>query len=171
MATKTAISNNSGTDAPRQSDTKQENLIGQETTPLALPTQAQARHSLAQSIIEGKRNEVVSNNAWQRARKATDLPDLHIHELRHTVGMRLREAGAREETIVDVLWHTRRCMTAHYSVAQVGELPDAEERISAEQSREKPSQEMEGTSWKAEFPFSPHRKQKSQSEDWLDCLS
>lgn len=30
----------------------------------------------------------------------------YINDLRHTVGMRLREAGAREETIADILWHT-----------------------------------------------------------------
>ena len=113
-------------------------------------------NSVAQSIIEGqrgkhaeyvfpyqgKRIEMMSNNGWQRARKAAGLPDLHIHDLRHTVGMRLREAGVREETIADVLWHTRRGMTAHYSVAQIEELLDALERITDERSRTNRSLEM-----------------------------
>jgi len=47
------------------------------------------------------------------------------YQILNTVGMRLREAGVREETIADVLWHTRRAMTAHYSVAQIEELLDA----------------------------------------------
>jgi len=84
----------------------------------------------------------MSNNGWQRARKAAGLPDLHIHDLRHTVGMRLREAGVREETIADVLWHTRRGMTAHYSVAQIEELLDALERITDERSLTNRSLEM-----------------------------
>lgn len=46
--------------------------------------------------------------------------------------MRLREAEAREETIVDILWHTRQGMAAHYSVAQINELVGALNRITDE---------------------------------------
>ncbi len=49
--------------------------------------------------------------------------------------MRLREAGVREETIADILWHTRQGMTAHYSVAQIDELVEALNRITDERSR------------------------------------
>ena len=63
------------------------------------------------------------------------MPDLHIHDLRHTVGMRLREADVREETIAAILWHTRPGMTAHYSVAQVAELVEALNRITDERHR------------------------------------
>ena len=104
---------------------------------------------MAQSIIEvqrgqddeyvfpyqGHRIETMNNNAWQRARKKAGIPDLHIHDLRHTVGMRLREAGAHEETIADLLWHTRQGMTAHYSVVQIDELVEALNRITDEGSR------------------------------------
>jgi integrase len=63
------------------------------------------------------------------------MPDLHVHDLRHTVGMRLREAEVREETIADILWHTRQGMTAHYSVAQAAELVQALNRITEERHR------------------------------------
>ena len=113
-------------------------------------------NSVAQSIIEGQRGkhaeyvfpyqgnriETVGNSGWQRARAKAGLPDLHFHDLRHTVGMRLRESGVREETIADVLWHTRRGMTAHYSVAQIEELVEALERITDERSRTNRSLEM-----------------------------
>src|SRR5215831_5269116 len=33
----------------------------------------------------------MNNTGWQRARAAIGIPDLHVHDLRHTVGMRLRE--------------------------------------------------------------------------------
>ena len=106
-------------------------------------------NAVAQSIIEsqrgkhseyvfsyrGHRIETMNNSAWQRARRLANLGDLHVHDLRHTVGMRLREAGVREETIADILWHVRQGMTAHYSVAQVSELVEALNRITDESNR------------------------------------
>ena len=67
--------------------------------------------------------QTMNNTAWQRARTKAGLDDLHVHDLRHTVGMRLREASVKEEAIADVLWHSRRGMTAHYSMAQIAENP------------------------------------------------
>jgi hypothetical protein len=34
------------------------------------------------------------------------LGDLHVHDLRHTTGMRLREAAVPESTRGGILWHT-----------------------------------------------------------------
>jgi len=73
--------------------------------------------------------ERMSNSGWETARRKAGLGDLHIHDLRHTVGMRLREAGVAEATVADVLWHSRQGMTAHYSVAQVREVYNALEKI------------------------------------------
>jgi integrase len=112
--------------------------------------------------MHGHRVETVSNNGWQRARKQAGLPDLHFHDLRHTVGMRLRESGIREETIADVLWHTRRGMTAHYSVAQIEELLEALELITDERSRTNRSLEMirREQSWEVAVPILSPRKTK-----------
>ena len=93
-------------------------------------------NGVAQSVIEAQRGKHathvftwrgkpisrMSNTAWDRARAAAGLGDLHVHDLRHTVGMRLREAGVPESTRADVLWHATRSMTAHYSLAQLVEL-------------------------------------------------
>ena len=84
--------------------------------------------------FRGKPLQTMSNTAWQRGRRLASgrdayLADLRVHDLRHTVGMRLREANVRENTIVDILWHEHRTVTAHYSVAQVEELIDALELI------------------------------------------
>jgi integrase len=113
-------------------------------------------NSVAQSIIESVREQhaefvfvydkrrkkrkpgpvqTMNNTAWQRARTEAGLDELHVHDLRHTVGMRLREAGVKEETIADILWHNRRGMTAHYSVAQIVEIRDALELITDERNR------------------------------------
>lgn len=86
--------------------------------------------------------ETMNNNGWQTARKLVGLQDVRVHDLRHTLGMRLREAGVREETISDILWHTRGTMTAHYSVAQVRELLDALNLITDESNRTNASLEM-----------------------------
>jgi hypothetical protein len=43
--------------------------------------------------------------------------------------MRLREAGVADATRADVLWHSNRSITDHYSMAQIRELHDALEKI------------------------------------------
>ena len=79
--------------------------------------------------------ETMNNTAWQRARAAADLGDLHVHDLRHTVATRLREAGAAQQTISDILWHSKRGMTAHYTLAQLRELHEALEKVSTDSGR------------------------------------
>lgn len=74
----------------------------------------------------------MNNTAWQNARLRAGLGDLHVHDLRHTVGMRLRETGAKRETIAAVLWHSNQSITDHYSVAMVREIYEALEKIKDE---------------------------------------
>jgi integrase len=74
----------------------------------------------------------MSNTAWQNARNNAELGDLHVHDLRHTTAVRLREAGVREATIADVLWHSKASVTQHYARAQLLELRAALERITDE---------------------------------------
>ncbi|WP_349817186.1 tyrosine-type recombinase/integrase [Acidovorax sp. SUPP2825] len=74
----------------------------------------------------------MNNTGWQTARAKAGMSDLHVHDLRHTVGMRLREAGVAESTVSDLLWHTKKSMTAHYSMAQIVELHAALEKIKAD---------------------------------------
>lgn len=78
--------------------------------------------------------DTMNNTAWQNARERAGLPDLHVHDLRHTVGMRLREAGVGEETRADLLWHKRDGMPAHYSVGQIAELHKAIELVTDERN-------------------------------------
>jgi len=79
--------------------------------------------------------QAMNNTAWQTARKKAGLGDLHVHDLRHTVGMRLREAAIQESTITDILWHSRPTMTHHYTVAQVVEIHAALEKIKDDSGR------------------------------------
>ena len=75
--------------------------------------------------------QTANNTAWQSWRTRCGLGDLHFHDLRHTVGMRLREASVPENTISDVLWHRRASMTGHYSSVQLRELLAAVEKLTS----------------------------------------
>ena len=79
--------------------------------------------------------ETMSNTAWQRVRREAGLGDLHVHDLRHTFGMRLQEAGVPQSTISDLLWHATNTITLHYSVAQIVELHAALEKIREDKGR------------------------------------
>lgn len=74
----------------------------------------------------------MNNTAWQKWRERCGLKGFSPHDLRHTVGMRLREAGVNEETRADILWHNRKGMPQHYAVAQLREIHAALELISDE---------------------------------------
>lgn len=92
-------------------------------------------HSTHVFTFRGKPIDGVSNTAWQNGRKKAGMGDLHFHDLRHTVGMRLREAGVGESTRSAVLWHSNRDITGHYSMAQIVEIFEALEKIKDETNR------------------------------------
>ena len=82
------------------------------------------------------RIDTMNNGGWQAARvrwsarykkefnrEAPDgLRTLHVHDLRHTFGRRLRALGVSNETRADLLGHTNGNITTDYSSAEVGEL-------------------------------------------------
>jgi integrase len=90
-----------------------------------------------------KRIETMNNNGWQKARrKAADgyrkefgrecpsgFRTLHVHDLRHTCGRRLRAAGVSNEARQDILGHKNGNITTHYSAAELAELLAAVRRI------------------------------------------
>ena len=106
-------------------------------TPLRSVTSA-----VVTAMAWGKHPEIVFPYQGRRVRIKAGLPGLHIHDMRHTVGMRLRKAGVREEAIADILWHTSQGMTAHYLVAQIEELVEALNRVTDERSRINQSLDM-----------------------------
>lgn len=71
----------------------------------------------------------INNTAWQKAVKRAKLGDLHVHDLRHTAGMRLRLAEVSERTQDVILWHSNKSMNSHYAIAQLREIYNALELI------------------------------------------
>ena len=61
---------------------------------------------------------------------------LHVHDLRHTVGRRLRAAGVALETRQAILGHKSGSITTHYSAAELRELVEAMEFIATDNLRE-----------------------------------
>ncbi len=65
------------------------------------------------------------NSAWLRARKKVELPQVRVHDLKHTFGRRLRAAGVSFEDRQDLLGHRSGRITTHYSAAELSRLIEA----------------------------------------------
>ena len=72
----------------------------------------------------------MNTNKWKEARQECGLR-LRVHDLKHTFGRRLRAAGVAYETRQVLLGHTTGDVTIHYSPAEVQELIDAVEKLTA----------------------------------------
>jgi integrase len=67
--------------------------------------------------------------AWRTARKKAGLPDVRVHDLKHTFGTRLRHAGVSLEDRQDLLGHKSDRITTHYSAPELMKLIEASERV------------------------------------------
>ena len=77
------------------------------------------------------------NSAWMRARKKVGLPQVRVHDLKHTFGRRLRAAGVSFEDRQDLLGHRSGRITTHYSAAELTRLIDAANSV-CNRSNKKP---------------------------------
>ena len=60
-----------------------------------------------------------------RARRTVGLPQVRVHDLKHTFGRRLRAAGVSFEDRQDLLGHRSGRITTHCSAAELSRLIDA----------------------------------------------
>ena len=72
----------------------------------------------------------MNTNKWKEVRQECGLR-LRVHDLKHTFGRRLRAAGVPYETRQVLLGHTTGDVTIHYSPAEIQELIDAVEKLTA----------------------------------------
>jgi len=75
--------------------------------------------------MEYHRIGTMNNTAWQAARKELGLEGVRIHDLRHTFGQRLRDAGVMKEDRALLLGHAVEDMPEHYATATVERLVEA----------------------------------------------
>ena len=64
-------------------------------------------------------------SGWLRARLKAGLPQVRVHDLKHTFGRRLRAAGVSFEDRQDLLGHRSGRITTHYSAAELSRLIEA----------------------------------------------
>jgi len=80
-------------------------------------------------VYNGKPTTRMLNGAWLRARKRACLPQVRVHDLKHTFGRRLRSAGVSFEDRQDLLGHRSGRITTHYSAAELSRLIEAAESV------------------------------------------
>ncbi len=78
---------------------------------------------------KGRRTLRILNSGWKLARIRADLPNVRVHDLRHTFGHRLRAAGVSFEDRQDLLGHKSERMTTHYSAPDITRLIEAVEKV------------------------------------------
>lgn len=71
-----------------------------------------------------------NNTAWQKARADVGLGMVRVHDLRHTFGQRLRDAGVTEEDRDLLMGHAREGMSQHYATATLDRLLQAANSVS-----------------------------------------
>ena len=71
----------------------------------------------------------MNNTAFQNARSAAGLERMRVHDLRHTFGQRLRDAGVPEEDRALLLGHSIEGMPQHYATATIARLVEMANKV------------------------------------------
>ncbi len=78
--------------------------------------------------------KAMNNSAWVTVRTRCGLPQVRVHDLKHTFGRRLRAAGVSLETRKVLLGHRNGDITTHYSAPELQELLDAANKVCRKKS-------------------------------------
>lgn len=84
---------------------------------------------------EPRRIGTQNNSGFQKARAEVGLQQMRVHDLRHTYGQRLRQAGVTEEDRALLLGHAVQGMSQHYATATLERLLEAANSIRATRDR------------------------------------
>jgi len=83
----------------------------------------------------GGRIVEMGNNGGNRARERAKLPQVRVHDLRHTYGTRPRAAGISEEDRALLLGHASKSMPEHYATGTVESLVDQVNKVELTRKR------------------------------------
>jgi len=95
----------------------------------AVVDRQRGRHPEYVFTYKGHRLSRMITTAWKKARLRVGLPQVRVHDLKHTFGHRLRAAGVPFEDRQDLLGHRSGRITTHYSAPDIARLLDAAERV------------------------------------------
>lgn len=76
------------------------------------------------------RIDTINNTAWQKARNRAKLALVRVHDLRHTYGQRLRDAGVSNEDRAVLMGHATSSMSEHYATPTIARLVDMANLVS-----------------------------------------
>ena len=85
-------------------------------------------HHLAPAM-DYKPVATMNNTAFQNARATAGLERMRVHDLRHTFGQRLRDAGVPEEDRALLLGHAIEGMPQHYATATIARLVEMANKV------------------------------------------
>lgn len=77
------------------------------------------------------RVDSINNTAWQSARVRAGIPQVRVHDLRHTFGQRLRDAGVSNEDRAVLMGHAVENMSEHYATPTIARLVDMANLVAA----------------------------------------
>ncbi|WP_165795069.1 tyrosine-type recombinase/integrase [Solimicrobium silvestre] len=72
--------------------------------------------------LPANRVDTMNNTGWQKARSRVNLSQVRVHDLRHTFGQRLREAGVANEDRAVLMGHATSNMSEHYATPTISRL-------------------------------------------------
>ncbi len=119
---------------------RQDRLVVLNRVALAVVEEQRGKH-LSHVFTNSKGGPMVRmcREAWRTARKKAEMPDVRVHDLRHTFGRRLRSGGVSFEDRQDLLGHKSGRITTHYSQAELENLIAAANTVCGENSRNSPT--------------------------------
>ena len=80
-------------------------------------------------VMDANRVETNNNSAWQKARSRARLPQVRVHDLRHTYGQRLRDAGVSNEDRAVLMGHASKTMSEHYATPTIAKLVEMSNQV------------------------------------------
>lgn len=86
-------------------------------------------------VMKYDRIGTMNNTGWQTARTAVGLEAVRVHDLRHTFGQRLRQAGVPKEDRGLLMGHAVEDMPEHYATSTVERLVEQANKVSETRDR------------------------------------
>ena len=86
-------------------------------------------------VMPYDRIDTMNNTGFQAARAAAGLGGVRIHDLRHTFGQRLREAGVPAEDRALLLGHATEDMPQHYATSTIARLVEVANKVTQTRDR------------------------------------
>ena len=112
-----------------QTKNGQERVVVLNSIARRVANEQRGKHPEFVFTYRGNRTKSIHNWGWKLARDRAKLPQVRVHDLRHTFGHRLRAAGVSYEDRQDLLGHKSDRITTHYSAPDIARLLEATESV------------------------------------------